>query len=420
MWVKLWRGSHPSVKGIRALCKEILTLARHLGHGFKHMSALLKRNDSDGPWGRFGSMRKVDLFAAYQHRLAQGWQPDASQARAVMRLQTLAKALQSDMDTPPRGLWLYGPPGRGKSQMLDMFMEALPFPNKRRVHFHAFMAELHRRMNAMPPAEETAPGRRKPDMVERLAAEISTEAAVLGFDEFYLTNLPDAMFLGRLMQALFKQGTVVVATSNWNLPDLFQGGLNRDRFMPLLRLLEAHMEPINLSEGLDYRLRGVDGEASTYILDKRGESTDAELQVLFGEYASGTAGKPLPFLNAKRQAGSVVWATFSELCDQPLGRLEYHQLADRFQTIIIEGVPQLTPAEADRALRLATLIDILYERGHRLIVSAAVPPQRICTSGPAAQVFARTTSRIVQLTHSQGVFGDGCQAETGKGSLSSL
>lgn len=354
---------------------------------------------------------KVDLFAAYQQRLSQGWQPDAAQARAVMRLQTLAKALQSDLSTPPRGLWLYGPPGRGKSQMLDMFMDALPFPNKRRVHFHAFMAELHRRLNAMPPAEPTLPGRRKPDLVERLAAEIAAEAAVLGFDEFYLTNLPDAMFLGRLMQALFKQGTVVVATSNWNLPDLFQGGLNRDRFMPLLNLLEQHMEPVNLTEGLDYRLRDEKGEASTYIMTKRGESAEAQLQVLFEDYAQGASGKPLPFLHAKRQAGSVVWATFAELCDQPLGRLEYQQLADRFQTVIIEGIPQLTPAEADSALRLATLVDILYERGHRLVISASVMPQCICTQGAAAQVFERTISRIVQMTHSQQFFGEsGCQS----------
>ncbi len=387
-----------------------MTLARHLRHVFFYMSALLKQSNYSGPLGRFGSI-KVDLFAAYQKRLSEGWQPDAAQARAVMRLQSLAKALQSDLETAPRGLWLYGPPGRGKSQMLDMFMDALPTPNKRRVHFHAFMAELHRRLNAMPPAEPTLVGRRKPDLVERLAAEIASEASVLGFDEFYLTNLPDAMFLGRLMQALFKQGTVVVATSNWNLPDLFQGGLNRDRFMPLLKLLEEHMEPINLTEGLDYRLRDGKNEASTYIMNKRGESTEAELEVLFSEYAQGSTGKPLPFLHAKRQAGSVVWATFSELCDQPLGRLEYQQLADRFQTVMIEGIPQLTANEADCALRLATLIDILYERGHRLVISSSVPPQAICTAGAAAQVFERTVSRIIQMTNSQGMFeGEGCQS----------
>ncbi|RYG59928.1 MAG: cell division protein ZapE [Alphaproteobacteria bacterium] len=345
---------------------------------------------------------RVDLFASYQKLLQQGWQPDASQARAIMRLQNLANALQSDLDTPPKGLWLYGPPGRGKSQLLDMFMEQLPVPNKRRVHFHAFMAELHRRINAMPPAPLEA--RHKPDLMARLAEEISAEAAVLGFDEFYLTNLPDAMFLGRLMQALFKQGTVVVATSNWALPDLFQGGLNRDRFLPLLRLLEANLDPIDLGNGLDFRQhgKGTAGEgASTYILTRAGESADAQLAVLFDEYANGPTVPVPSFLHARKVKGTALWATFSELCDKPLGRQEYQQLVTSYQTIVIEGIPKLTASEADSALRLATLVDIIYEHRRRLVISAAVPPQQICMAGAAAEVFQRTASRLIELTNAQ-------------------
>lgn len=362
--------------------------------------------------------RKVDLFSSYQKLISNGWQPDASQARAVMRLQSLANALQSDLSEAPRGLWLYGPPGRGKSQLLDMFMENLPIPNKRRVHFHAFMAELHRRINAMPPSPVEM--RNKPDLIGKLAAEISAEAAVLGFDEFYLTNLPDAMFLGRLMQALFKQGTVVVATSNWALPDLFQGGLNRDRFTPLLKLLETHMEPVDLGNGLDFRLHGKmrapkgkgrgHQAVSTYLIMPRGESSEAHLTVLFEEYASGHTAPALPFLHTRRRSGTALWATFAELCDQPLGRLEYQQLATTYKTIVIEGIPKLTAAEADSALRLTTLIDILYEHRCRLIVSAAVPPSEICTSGPAAEVFQRTASRLVELTNAaSGLAGNGAQ-----------
>lgn len=345
--------------------------------------------------------RKVDLFTSYQNLISNGWQPDASQARAVQRLQSLANALQSDLSEPPRGLWLYGPPGRGKSKLLDMFMSSLPVPNKRRVHFHAFMAELHRRLHAMPPSPLDM--RHKPDLIAKLAAEISAEASVLGFDEFYLTNLPDAMFLGRLMQALFKQGTVVVATSNWALPDLFQGGLNRDRFMPLLKLLESHLDPIDLGNGLDFRLHGATGKAgqgdSNYLIVPTGESAETHLAVLFNEYAIG-ANVPAPtFLRTRRQQGKALWATFTELCDKPYGRAEYQQLASSFQTIIIEGIPALTPAEADSTLRLTTLIDILYEHRCRLVISAAVPPTQICTSGPAAQVFQRTASRLVELTN---------------------
>ena len=353
----------------------------------------------------FQVARKVDLFSSYQKLISNGWQADASQARAVMRLQSLANALQSDLAAPPKGLWLYGPPGRGKSQLLDMFMESLPQPNKRRVHFHAFMAELHRRLNAMPPSPLEA--RHKPDLIGMLAAEISAEASVLGFDEFYLTNLADAMFLGRLMQALFKQGTIVVATSNWAMPDLFQGGLNRDRFTPLLKVLEANLEPVDLNNGLDFRLHGKvptkgKGEgASTYLIVPDGESAEAHLTVLFEDNAHGSNQPELPFLYSRRRRGNALWATFSELCDKPLGRSEYQQLANSYKTLIIEGIPQLTPAEADSTLRLTTLVDILYEHRCRLIVSASVPPAQICVSGPAAQVFQRTASRLVELTNSQ-------------------
>lgn len=337
---------------------------------------------------------QVDLFSRYQEKLRNGWQADAAQARAVIRLQSLANALMSDLPNPPKGLWLYGPPGRGKSQMLDMFMEALPIPTKRRVHFHAFMTELHRRMNALPPD----PASRK-DMVQRVAEELNAEATVLGFDEFYLTNLPDAMFLGRLMQSLLKMGTVVVATSNWALPDLFQGGLHRDRFMPLLRLLEANLEPINLNDGFDYRTMAPKGQAlANYVQTQPGESPEGQLTVLFESYAYGAESPRLPFLFTKHQKGNALWATFAELCDKPLGREEYQQIATTFQTVVIEGIPMLAASDADSALRLATLVDILYEHHCRLVASAVVPPTELCVAGAAAQVFLRTASRMAELT----------------------
>lgn len=329
---------------------------------------------------------KVDLMGPYRARLAAGWQPDAAQALAVTRLQNLASALMSDMATPPKGLWLYGPPGRGKSQLLDMFMEKLPFAHKRRVHFHAFMDELNRRMHAMPPKAGE-------DFIGRLAKEINAEATVLGFDEFYLTNLPDAMLLGRLMQQLFAQGTVVVATSNWALPDLFQGGLNRDRFLPLLRTLERHLEPLDLGGSVDYRAVG-QGFVSDYIVVPAGESAVAQLDVLFEEYADGPKTKVPPFVQAKKVRGRAIWLTFAEACDRALGRREYQELVTGFNTLILEGIPKLMPHESDAALRLATLVDIWFERNRRLVVSAAVPAGQICVAGPAAEVFMRTASRL--------------------------
>jgi cell division protein ZapE len=281
-----------------------------------------------------------------------------------------------------------------------MFMDTLPMPTKRRVHFHAFMTELHRRMNSLPPADPRA----KKDLVQRLAEELAAEATVLGFDEFYLTNLPDAMFLGRLMQALFNMGVVVVATSNWALPDLFQGGLHRDRFMPFLRLLESHLEPFDLTEGQDYRVVGRPKGPNTtipmanYVQTKPGESAEAQLAVLFTGYAEGPDQPEVDTLTPKRQRGRALWVTFAELCDRALGREEYQQLASWFDTIVIENIPQLSAREADSALRLATFVDIAYEHRRRLVVSAAVPPQLICTQGDAAQVFQRTASRLVELT----------------------
>lgn len=332
----------------------------------------------------------VDLCRVYQSWLQEGWRADAAQALAISRLQSLANALMSDLPHPPRGLWLYGPPGRGKSRMLDLFMENLPIPNRRRVHFHQFMDELHRRLHAMPPM----PGE---DYVQRLADEINEEAAVLGFDEFYLTNLPDAMLLGRLMQALFRRGTVVVATSNWPLPELFQGGLNRDRFMPLLRTLEKHMEPIDLGDSIDYR-EHIKPTVSQYVLDTNWESSMAQLTVLFDEYSDGPTSPPLPWLAAKRIEGGAIWLTFNEICEKPFGRSEYQQLSKIYTTFVIEGIPQLSPADADAALRLSTLIDILYEQKRRLIVSSHVLPAEICPKGAAAQVFQRTASRLVEMT----------------------
>lgn len=332
----------------------------------------------------------VDLRKAYQQLLLNGWRADAAQAMAVSRLQSLANALMTDLQHPPKGLWLYGPPGRGKSQLLDMFIAALPIPNKRRVHFHQFMDELHRRLHAMPPK----PGE---DYIQRLADEISHEAAVLGFDEFYLTNLPDAMLLGRLMQALFRKGTVVVATSNWPLPELFQGGLNADRFMPLLRTLESKMEPLDLGDSVDYR-QHIKPTVSQYVLDTDGESAAAQLTVLFEEYAEGPAAPALSFLTAKRRQGGAIWLTFQEACEKNLGRSEYQQLSAIYNTVVIEGIPQLTVSDADAALRLATLVDILYEQRRRLIISSHVPAAQICQKGPAAQVFQRTASRLAEMT----------------------
>lgn len=330
------------------------------------------------------------LMSLYRARLSHGWQADTAQAHAVNRLDELLHALTSQQKQPPKGLWLFGPPGRGKSQLLDLFMAQVPTPARRRVHFHTFMEEIHRRLHAAPTG--------KGDPLQFLAAEMAAEAAVLGFDEFYLTNIADAMLLGRLMKFLFKQNVVVVATSNWALPELFQGGLNRDRFLPFLKMMEEHLEPLDLRNGPDWRLvpGGGQGPAHNYLID----ATEARLQKLFDTHAHGPDQLPLPLWHPRAQKGRAIWLTFREACDSARSRGEYAALVGGFDTFVLQGVPQLTAREADAALRLATLVDMLYEQNRRLIVSAAVPPEQICTEGDAAEVFKRTASRLVQLTRS--------------------
>jgi cell division protein ZapE len=332
----------------------------------------------------------INLLIPYRAKLAAGWQPDAAQARAVVRLQTLANALVGASALPPKGVWLYGPPGRGKSELLQLFLENLPMVPHRRVHFHAFMEELHRRLNAMPPQ----PGK---DYVAQLASDIAAEATVLGFDEFYLTNLPDAMLLGRLMQHLFAKGVVVVASSNWPLPELFQGGLHRDRFLPLLRLMESKLDAVNLVDGLDYRQRAEKHPWGHYLLVPPGESAEARLLGWWHEVNEGPNVAPPSGLQAKRAEGTAIWLTFAQACQQNLGRTEYRNLAATYHTVLLEGVPTLTAPEADAALRLATLVDILYDQKRRLILSTTVAPAEICPAGAAAQVFKRTASRLSEL-----------------------
>lgn len=336
------------------------------------------------------------LMGTYQARLAAGWQPDAPQTHAVQRLQALSSALMQPLQQVPRGLWLFGPPGRGKSQLLDMFIDDLPIATKRRVHFHRFMAELHHRMNAMPLKAGT-------DYVAHLAEDLHAEASVLGFDEFYLTNLPDAMLLGRLMQHLFRLGTVVVATSNFAQDELFQGGLHRDRFLPLLKLIKTHLEPIDLRHGRDYRLPPAATSLPHYVHTQSGESDEAHLSVLYEDYANGPTLSPAQHVHAKRQQGKALWLTFAEACERPLGRQEYHDLASQFSTLVLEGIPRFGPTDTDAALRLITLVDIWYEQKRRLIVSAAAPAAALCPVGPAAELFRRTASRLTELTAHRGL-----------------
>ncbi|MFZ2587452.1 MAG: cell division protein ZapE [Alphaproteobacteria bacterium] len=338
------------------------------------------------------------LLVAYKAKLAEGgYVADAAHVRVVTRLEHLLQALGADTATPPMGVYLYGPVGRGKSWLMNLFFESVTLP-KRRVHFHAFMQELHTRMHHM----VTKPGQ---DLMQLVAADVAAECAVLCFDEFYITNIADAMLLGRLMEALFKQGVVVVATSNWGMEDLFQGGVNRDRFMPFIKTLQKYLEPLDIGEGRDYRqdTRAKPSDVPAYYIVAGREAVTPQLQMLFEQFAVGVAA-PLPAdMVAKRQVGRACWFTFAELCEKFLGREHFLELVRVCDTVVLEGVPELTTRDANVALRLIALIDILYEHKKRLVMSAATSPEHLCVAGDAAEPFKRTASRMRQLTQSDWV-----------------
>lgn len=328
----------------------------------------------------------VSLRDRYNDELAHGWKQDAAQEAAVTLLENLTEALHAGGKTPPKGIYMFGPVGRGKSRLLDMFVAQLGNIPVRRTHMHGFMTELHQRLNDI----------KSGDPIEQTAKEMSLEFAVLGFDEFYVTNIADAMLLGRLFEFLFKYQVVVVATSNWPMDELFQNGLNRDRFLPFLRTLQKNMVSVDLGNGEDYRQQFASAWP-LYVITSTGLPAQPQLQVLFDHYTRGDRPavpkefKPVAF------RGRCAWYTFEELCDQPVGRREYAKLVRQADTLVVENVPVLTPAEADAALRFVTLVDLCYEHRRRVIVSAAVYPNMLCTSGPVASAFKRTASRLAEM-----------------------
>ena len=327
---------------------------------------------------------------------------DQGQEEAAERLQILANALRGYRpagllwrSTPPRGLYLWGDVGRGKSMLMDLFFENASVRAKRRIHFNAFMAQVHALLH-----EEHRHSHSRDPLVP-VAKHLAKGAALLCFDEFQVNDVADAMILGRLFEQLFARGSVIVATSNVEPDALYIGGLNRQLFLPFIGLIKQRMEVVGLNGPHDYR-RGLKTGGGGYF-SPLGPAADWAMDEAWRMAANGAAESEaaLPVLGRQlrvpRAAGGAARFTFDDLCAQPLAAPDYLTLATHFRTVLIDRIPILTAARRDEARRFVLLIDTLYDAHIRLVCSAAAPPTELFPLGEAAIAFPRTASRLLEM-----------------------
>lgn len=346
------------------------------------------------------------LIERYRAGVAKGeLKPDPAQDAAAQRLQTLSSALKGykpgrrglffHAKTPPRGLYIWGDVGRGKSMLMDLFFEFAPIPQKTRVHFNAFMADTHARIHA-----ERQRGEHD-DPIPPVARAFAEHATLLCFDEFQVSDVADAMILGRLFQQLFDLGVVIVATSNTPPERLYEGGLNRQLFLPFIALIGEKLDVLELNGAIDYRLQRMSG-LDIYITPLNAEA-DAKMDAAWARLTDNAQPKTvsLPLLGREvrvpRAAKGVARFSFEDLCAQPLGAVDYLEIARHFHTILIDHIPAMNETTKNWARRFTLLIDALYDEGAKVICSAAVAPDRLYPEGDGAEAFRRTTSRLVEM-----------------------
>jgi cell division protein ZapE len=335
---------------------------------------------------------------------ARGYTLDDAQRSAALRLQTLHEdwsAYKAQRSNPitrllrrvplPRGVYLCGGVGRGKSFLMDGFFAAVPLIRKARIHFHEFMRGVHRELDEL---KGTA------DPLDEVAHRIARRYRLICFDEFHIADIADAMILHRLLVRLFDAGVGFVITSNYAPDDLYPDGLHRDRLLPAIELLKQRLDVIEVEGGIDYRQRAM-ARIDAY-LTPAGEAVDRRLQAAFENLAEAEDDEPMLTIEARRirarrRAGGVVWFDFATLCGGPRSQNDYLEIAARFHCVLLSGVPRMSAGQASEARRFTWLVDVLYDQRVKLIVSAEVPPEQLYTAGALAAEFRRAASRLIEM-----------------------
>ena len=343
--------------------------------------------------------------AAYEAELIQrGYQSDPAQLRAVEALERCAadwshfKSKRSNSFKKlinrlpiPQGVYMYGGVGRGKSFLMDCFYNAVPLKRKTRLHFHEFMREVHR---------ELAELQGTVNPLDELGKRMAKRYRLVCFDEFHVADVTDAMILHRVLDAMQKYGIGMVTTSNFHPDGLYPDGLHRDRILPAIALLKKTMEVINVDNGTDYRRRTL--EQLQLYHTPLGPESDAALEAAFNQVAEAHDEDPVLHIEqreirAVRKAGGVVWFDFRTLCGGPRSQNDYLELATQFHTVLLGNVPHMPVNVASQARRFTWLVDVLYDRRVKLILSAAVPAEELYTEGPLSHEFPRTVSRLNEM-----------------------
>lgn len=341
----------------------------------------------------------------YQHVLSErGFRSDEAQRAAVERLQQAYdewiafKAQRSNKfkrliarPEVPRGVYMWGGVGRGKSFLMDSFYSVLPVVRKTRLHFHEFMRGVHRQLDELKGVA---------DPLDEVARRIAKKYRLICFDEFHVSDIADAMILYNLLKALFDNGVSFVMTSNYRPDLLYPDGLHRDRILPAIRLLQDRLDILNVDAGLDYRKRAME-QVSAYHTPL-GARADQELRHAYASIAETADEDPRLRIEAReikalRRAGGIIWFDFATLCGGPRSQNDYLEIASRFHTVVLSDVPRMSAAMSSEARRFTWLIDVFYDHRVKLLMSAEVEPEQLYTEGTLANEFHRTVSRIIEM-----------------------